>query len=79
MESQSWVQVHKGDFRLSANQNLIIGAVTNEQRPIIEALLHKYGMSNERHSGLRLNSMACVALPTCALAMAESERCVATW
>jgi len=31
-------------------------------------------MDNSRWSGLRLNSVACVALPTCALALAESER-----
>ena len=35
----------------------------------------EYGLDEfERRSGLRLNSMACVALPTCGLAMAESER-----
>ena len=37
-------------------------------------LLKKYEISNDRHSGMRLNSMACVALPTCNLAFAESER-----
>lgn len=68
--------MHTGDFRLTANQNLIIGSVTPEQRPVIEELLQKFGISNDRHSGLMRNSMACVALPTCALAMAESERCV---
>ncbi|EDQ89610.1 uncharacterized protein MONBRDRAFT_32277 [Monosiga brevicollis MX1] len=67
-------QLHQGDFRLTANQNLIIGGVTAEARPKIEALLKRYNIDNTRHSGLRLNSMACVALPTCALAMAESER-----
>jgi sulfite reductase (NADPH) hemoprotein beta-component len=67
-------ELHTGDFRLTANQNIIVGRVTPEQRPKIEALLHKYKIDNEQYSGLRLNSMACVALPTCALAMAESER-----
>lgn len=67
-------RIHTGDFRLTANQNCIIGSVTAEQRPIIQRLLDKYNMDSTKYSGLRLNSMACVALPTCALAMAESER-----
>jgi sulfite reductase (NADPH) hemoprotein beta-component len=67
-------RVHTGDFRLTANQNCIIGSVTPEQRPIIQRLLDKHRMDGTKYSGLRLNSMACVALPTCALAMAESER-----
>ncbi len=67
--------IHTGDFRLTANQNLIIGSVTEEQKPRIEALLAEYKLDRANHeSGLRLNSMACVALPTCGLALAESER-----
>jgi sulfite reductase (NADPH) hemoprotein beta-component len=68
-------KVHEGDFRLTANQNLIIARISPEKRPQIEALLTQYGMakSHER-SALRLSSIACVALPTCALALAEAER-----
>ncbi|HUR57356.1 MAG TPA: NADPH-dependent assimilatory sulfite reductase hemoprotein subunit [Opitutaceae bacterium] len=68
-------RVHKGDLRLSANQNLIIANVTPAERPRIEALLreHKLDTANNA-SGLKLNSMSCVALPTCGLALAESER-----
>ncbi|KNC80432.1 hypothetical protein SARC_07203 [Sphaeroforma arctica JP610] len=62
------------DFRLTANQHIIFGNVSNDNKPIIDEIMHKYGIGNEKMSGLRLNSMACVALPTCALAMAESER-----
>jgi sulfite reductase (NADPH) hemoprotein beta-component len=70
-------QVHTGDFRLTANQNLIIAGVTPAQRPAIEALLRKHGLDTaNRLSGLALNSMSCVALPTCGLALAESERCL---
>lgn len=67
--------VHKGDFRLTANQNLIIGNVAPADRPQIEALLrkHKLDTANDA-SGLKLNAMSCVALPTCGLALAESER-----
>jgi sulfite reductase (NADPH) hemoprotein beta-component len=68
-------QVHKGMFRVTPNQNLIIADITPEDRPAIEALMKQYGLDQfETRSGLRLNSMACVALPTCGLAMAESER-----
>jgi len=68
-------RVHGGDFRLTANQNLVIARVSDEKRAEIEALLEKYGMhqSHER-SALRLASIACVALPTCGLALAEAER-----
>src|SRR5919106_2425960 len=65
--------VHQGDFRLTANQNLMIARVRPRQKRRIEKLLAQYGLDNEA-SGLRLNSMACVALPTCGLAVAESER-----
>jgi sulfite reductase (NADPH) hemoprotein beta-component len=68
-------KIHTGDFRLTANQNLVIGGVTAEQKPRIEGLLKQYKLDvPERITGLRLNSMACVALPTCGLALAESER-----
>ncbi len=68
-------KVHQGDFRLTCNQNLIIGGITEEDRPQIESLVKEYGLeAGLRSSGIRLNSMACVALPTCGLALAESER-----
>jgi sulfite reductase (NADPH) hemoprotein beta-component len=66
---------HTGDFRLTANQNLMIAGVTPAQRPVIEALLKKHGLDTANSaSGLALNAMSCVALPTCGLALAESER-----
>ena len=68
-------KVHKGDFRLTANQNLQLGNVTKAAKPKIEKLLKKYKIFDSNGaSALRLNSMACVALPTCGLALAESER-----
>ena len=65
---------HDGDFRLTANQNLILANITAEARPQIEAILKAHGVSITASSGLRRNSMACVALPTCGLALAEAER-----
>jgi sulfite reductase (NADPH) hemoprotein beta-component len=68
-------KVHRGDLRLTANQNLIIGNVAPADRSQIEKLLHDYKLDTaNRASGLKLNAMSCVALPTCGLALAESER-----
>lgn len=68
-------KIHTGDFRLTPNQNLIISEVTTQKKKQIEALIAQYGLTDGKHySALRRNSMACVALPTCGLAMAESER-----
>lgn len=67
------------EFRLTPNQNLIISNVADNAKADIDALLAKYGIENSaRASALRLNSMACVAFPTCGLAMAESERYLPT-
>lgn len=68
-------KVHQGDFRCTANQSVIIASVPAAQKPVIEQLLKEYKLDVCNHtSGLRLNSMACVALPTCGLSLAESER-----
>lgn len=68
-------KVHSGDFRLTANQNLIIGGVTSYKKKKIDELVQKYGLTDgANYTALRRNSMACVAFPTCGLAMAESER-----
>lgn len=67
--------MHTGDFRLTPSQNVTISGVTAEQKPLIEAILAKHGLDGEnKQSRLRLNSLSCVALPTCGLALAESER-----
>lgn len=68
-------KIHTGDFRLTPNQNLIISNVTNEKKQEINTLIERYGITDgEQYSALRRNSMACVAFPTCGLAMAEAER-----
>jgi sulfite reductase (NADPH) hemoprotein beta-component len=66
-------QVHEGDFRITPNQNLVIANVPTEQQPEIERIAREANLLAP-WSGLRRNSMACVALPTCGLALAESER-----
>lgn len=67
-------KIHKGDFRLTANQNLIIAGVPKKDKAKIEKLALAHGLIDDSVSEQRKNSMACVALPTCPLAMAEAER-----
>jgi sulfite reductase (NADPH) hemoprotein beta-component len=67
-------KVHKGEFRLTGNQHLILSNVPDAELPRMKQLLKKYKLDNTNFSALRLSSSACVAFPTCGLAMAESER-----
>jgi sulfite reductase (NADPH) hemoprotein beta-component len=68
-------EVHRGHFRLTPNQNLIVADVAAGDRWRIDALVAGYGLDAYRKSPpLALESLACVALPTCPLAMAEAER-----
>lgn len=66
-------KIHQGDFRLTANQNLIVAGVAESEKEKIEQLAVSHSlMENVSHQ--RENSMACVSFPTCPLAMAEAER-----
>jgi sulfite reductase (NADPH) hemoprotein beta-component len=66
---------HAPHFRLTPNQNLVIASVTSAQRARIDALIAQHGLDTHRTATpLHLNALACVALPTCGLAMAEAER-----
>jgi len=68
-------EAHQGDFRLTPSQNVTISGVTTEQKSVIDAILQKHGLDKEnQRSGLRRNALSCVALPTCGLSLAESER-----
>ncbi|MEP1448745.1 MAG: assimilatory sulfite reductase (NADPH) hemoprotein subunit [Paraglaciecola sp.] len=67
-------KIHGGDFRLTANQNLIVAGVPKEQKAQIEKLAREHGLMSDEVSLQRKDSMACVSLPTCPLAMAEAER-----
>jgi sulfite reductase (NADPH) hemoprotein beta-component len=66
-------EIHDGDFRLTPNQNLVVANVPTDKQAQIEAIAHEARLLAP-WSGLRRNAMACVALPTCGLALAESER-----
>jgi sulfite reductase (NADPH) hemoprotein beta-component len=68
-------KIHTGDIRLTSNQNIIISEVSAQKKKKISELVEQYGLTDGEHiSALRRSSIACVALPTCGLAMAEAER-----
>jgi sulfite reductase (NADPH) hemoprotein beta-component len=67
-------KVHTGTFRMTANQNLVIAEVDESQKELIEKMAYECGLINDDTTDQRKYSMACVALPTCPLAMAEAER-----
>ncbi|MCF6190932.1 MAG: NADPH-dependent assimilatory sulfite reductase hemoprotein subunit [Cocleimonas sp.] len=63
-------------FRLTANQHLLLTKIKEQNKVKIEEILHQYGLSadSSQLSGMRRNAIACVAMNTCPLAMAEAER-----
>lgn len=63
-----------GHFIFTPNQNTALAKVPGQDKARVQAVMEEYGILNTTMSGLRLNSMACVAMPTCALSLAESER-----
>ncbi|HHR5901292.1 TPA: assimilatory sulfite reductase (NADPH) hemoprotein subunit [Providencia alcalifaciens] len=67
-------KIHKGDFRLTANQNLIVAGIEEEDKAAIEQIALAHGLMSREVTRQRENSMACVSFPTCPLAMAEAER-----
>jgi sulfite reductase (ferredoxin) len=65
----------KPGVRTTAHQSLLFTDLGITDRERIAKILHDHGVkTSEEISTLRRWSMACVALPTCGLAVAESER-----
>jgi sulfite reductase (NADPH) hemoprotein beta-component len=63
------------EFRLTGNQNVILANVADADKAAVTALLAEHGIRTEKQASLlHAASMACPALPTCGLALAESER-----
>ena len=62
-----------GRFIITPNQNLVLADIPSDRKAEIAALLRTHGL-DAPVGGLRRNALACVALPTCGLALAESER-----
>jgi sulfite reductase (NADPH) hemoprotein beta-component len=66
----------KANFRFTVNQKIIVADVSKKNKPLINGILEKFNVirHTETASAIRKNSIACVALPTCGLALAESQR-----
>ncbi|MEP6712933.1 MAG: sulfite reductase subunit beta, partial [Ferruginibacter sp.] len=66
----------KATFRFTSNQNIILSDITDANKESIEIILKNYNIiqHNEQASAFRKNAIACVALPTCPLALAEAQR-----
>jgi sulfite reductase (NADPH) hemoprotein beta-component len=66
----------KANFLFTANQNMIISDVTPENKDTINTILESFRLIEHTNdaSNIRRNSIACVALPTCPLALAEGQR-----
>jgi sulfite reductase (NADPH) hemoprotein beta-component len=68
-------KMHGGTFRMTCNQNVVVADVAAADRARIDAIVAAHGLDGyTRGSAIRRHAVACVALPTCGLAMAESER-----
>ncbi|HEV3411041.1 MAG TPA: NADPH-dependent assimilatory sulfite reductase hemoprotein subunit [Puia sp.] len=69
-------QTGKANFRFTVNQKIIIADVRVKDKPLINGILEKFNLirHTDTASAIRKNSIACVALPTCGLALAESQR-----
>ena len=73
--AQALLELRAGEFRLTANQNLVIARVPAAARATLDAIVRDQSLdAHAQATPLRLHAMACVALPTCGLAMAEAER-----
>jgi sulfite reductase (NADPH) hemoprotein beta-component len=66
----------KANFRFTGNQNLILADINKNDKTLIDSILHEYGIIQygDKLSAIRKHSMACVALNTCPLALAEGQR-----
>jgi len=63
------------EFRLTTNQNVVLANVTEADKAGVTTLLASHGVKTENQASvLHAAAMACPALPTCGLALAESER-----
>ncbi|NJM14322.1 MAG: assimilatory sulfite reductase (NADPH) hemoprotein subunit [Bacteroidales bacterium] len=70
---------HDGDFRLTGNQNLVIGNVGELNKGKIESILKENKVySTQQATALRKHAIACASLPLCGLAFAEAERYLPT-
>jgi sulfite reductase (NADPH) hemoprotein beta-component len=77
---QEVAQTGKANFRFTVNQKVILADIRKKDKTLVNGILEKYNLTlhTETASEIRRNSIACVALPTCGLALAESQRYLPT-
>jgi sulfite reductase beta subunit-like hemoprotein len=70
------VATFQPEIRLTPQQNIILAKIRSADRAQVETMLANYGLltGDAALSVLRRYAMACPALPTCGLAVAEAER-----
>ena len=71
------VSEYRTEVRLTAAQNIVLANITPDQRAVIDSVFAEYGVDTSQKQGVsevQLGAMACPALPTCGLSLAESER-----
>jgi sulfite reductase (ferredoxin) len=69
------VEEIRPQVRLTAQQNLILAGVEPHQRARVEALMAEHGIATVEALPRAIRyAMACPAIPTCGLAVAEAER-----
>jgi len=64
----------KSSVRFTGNQNVMLTYIKAEDKDVIQGLLDKYGIDEGKASAVRQEAIACVAMPTCPLALAEAQR-----
>lgn len=66
----------KAAYRFTTNQNVIVADIKPEDKDFVNGILESYELiaHTDRATKVRGNAMACVALNTCALALAEAQR-----
>lgn len=72
---RAFVEKYRPGIYVTAQQDILFSGFTENQKQEAEAFLTSYGIPLPvKVSNVRKDSMACVALPTCGLAIAEAER-----
>jgi sulfite reductase (ferredoxin) len=73
------IQRFRPGVTITGQQNILLSNLAGEDKAAVEAILAEFGIATvEQLSNVRRNSMACPALPTCGLALAEAERFLPT-
>ncbi|HAV65014.1 MAG TPA: NADPH-dependent assimilatory sulfite reductase hemoprotein subunit [Verrucomicrobiales bacterium] len=64
------------EFRLTANQNVVLANIKPADKDAINGILEQHGIRTDHEQATPLHAamMACPSLPTCGLGLAESER-----